>query len=343
MAGETYRIGVVGASSLAGKELADNLNESSFASSTLVLLDDDDLLGTMTSAGDEAAFIQKLDDDSFDGMDFVFFAGNPEMTKTRWQSARAAGASIVDLTYALTDEKNVAVRAPWLVGNRVGVSNGLSLATSAIIAAHPVATMLALIAGRVLAVGLKSMAATVMEPASEHGRGAMDELQQQTINLLSFQPLPKEQYDAQVAFNLLTGLGDTAKIHFAATGQRILKQYTDLGEGRLPELALQLVQAPVFHGYTVSLLIEVASPATIEQVEASLTGPYVDVLTADSEPPSNLTAAGQGDFLVRVTAADSAGTRFWIWIAADNIRMHTLNAIACAVELQKLRPDGRVQ
>ena len=35
----------------------------------------------------------------------------------------------------------------------------------------------------------------------------MDELHQQTVNLLSFQPLPKDVFDAQVAFNLVARYG----------------------------------------------------------------------------------------------------------------------------------------
>ena len=45
-------------------------------------------------------------------------------------------------------------------------------------------------------------AATVIVPASEFGRAAMDELHQQTVNLLSFQSLPRAVYDAQAAYNL---------------------------------------------------------------------------------------------------------------------------------------------
>ena len=43
----------------------------------------------------------------------------------------------------------------------------------------------------------------MFEPASEHGQRGMDELHQQTVNLLSFQPLPKDVFDAQVAFNMV--------------------------------------------------------------------------------------------------------------------------------------------
>ena len=101
MANRMYRIGIVGASSLVGKELSDELGESPLAASDFVLLDDEDVAGQVTTAGDEPAFIQRIEASSFNKMDFVFFAGSSEVTKKHWQDARRAGASIVDLTYAL--------------------------------------------------------------------------------------------------------------------------------------------------------------------------------------------------------------------------------------------------
>ena len=54
------------------------------------------------------------------------------------------------------------------------------------------------------------MTASVFQPASEQGQKGMDELHEQTVNLLSFQQLPKNIYDAQVAFNLVGRYGDRA-------------------------------------------------------------------------------------------------------------------------------------
>jgi aspartate-semialdehyde dehydrogenase len=347
MTSRLYRIGVVGASSLAGKELAEELGESMLAASNVVLLDDDETVaGQLTSTGEEPAFIQKLESSSFDGMDFVFFAGSDEVTKRHWQDARRAGASIIDLTYALEAEKDALVRSPWVAEAGETAERAPDLNTPAVIAAHPVAVMLALVAARLKAAGLKSMAATVMEPASEHGREAMDEMHQQTVSLLSFQALPKEQYDAQVSFNLLPTLGENAKVQLGKTELRIRAQYAELGRGDLPSLALQMVQAPVFHGYVVSVLIEMDKPLKVEDVERALEGEHIDLAGEDGEPPSNLTAAGQEDIMARVVddyGAAESGTRFWLWLAADNLKLTAINAIACAVELRRLRPSGKVQ
>jgi aspartate-semialdehyde dehydrogenase len=349
MANEIYRIGIVGASSLVGKELSDELGESLLGASDFVLLDEDEAAGQITATGDEASFIQRLEASSFEKMDFVFFAGTAEVTKKHWHNARKAGASIIDMTYALAGEKDVPARAPW-VGETLAAKtpNGqeLDLTTPAVVAGHPAAVMVALVAARLQAkLSLKSVVATVLEPASENGRLAMDELHQQTVNLLSFQTLPREQYDAQVAFNLLPSLGEAAKVKLAITEARIREDYAAFSGGLLPPLALQLVQAPVFHGYTVSMLVEVGQSATAEQIEAALVGEHVDVVSGESDPPSNLSAAGQEDILVRVSEdIGGAGvSRFWLWLAADNLKLAALNAIACAGELRRLRPLGKVQ
>lgn len=345
-----YRIGIVGASSLVGKELSDELGESVLAASDFVLLDEDEAAGQVTAAGDEVSFIQRLEASSFDRMDFVFFAGSAKVTKKYWQDARRAGASIVDLTYALVGEKDVWARAPWvseaLAAKASANGAEVDLNTAAVVVGHPAALMLALAAARLQAkLPLKSVAATVMEPASENGRLAMDELHQQTVNLLSFQTLPREEYDAQVAFNVLPSLGENAKVKLTVIDKRIREQYAEFSVGVLPPLALQVVQAPVFHGYVMSVLVEVGRPATVDEIEAALVGEHIDVVSGESDPPSNLSAAGQEDIMVRVSedAGGEGGSRFWLWMAADNLKLAALNAIACAGELRRLRPQGKVQ
>jgi aspartate-semialdehyde dehydrogenase len=351
MTSKVYRIGIVGASSLTGKELNEELGESSLAASSIVLLEDEDAsVGKLTTSGDEISLIQKLERAAFDGMDFVFFAGRREETVKYWQDARKAGAGIVDLTYALEGEKDVLVASPWIseaAGRQSVLGGEFDLGTQTVIPAHPVVVMLGIVAARVQRrFPLHAIAATVMEPASQHGSAAMDELHQQTVSLLSFQDLPREQYDAQVSFNLLAALGDAAKVELRTTEERIQRQYAAVSNGSLPPLVLQMVQAPVFHGYVASVYLETAEPVTLAQLEGALAGEHVDLVTDGSESPSNLSAAGQEEIMVRAKRGfegDGAGTHFWLWMAADNLKLAAVHAIACAGELGRLRPSGKVQ
>jgi aspartate-semialdehyde dehydrogenase len=353
---EQYKIAIVGASALRGKELNEVLSESALAAAEFTLMDDEAQLGQLESVGDEVTFIQRIDPDAFAREDFVFFAGSQEATRKHWKSAHKAGASILDLTYALEGDRGVLVRAPWVLdamreqaadGRQEAKNEDPDLSTPAIVPAHPVAVALGLILARLQDLGeVKSAAATVLEPASEYGREAMDELHQQTVGLLSFQTLPKQAYDTQVAFNLVPVLGEAAKISLAASEARIRRHYQILSAGLLPEVAVQLVHAPVFHGHTFSLAIELDEPASPEHVEAALGAEHVDVILGDADAPNNLNSSGQADIMVRVRAhhgEQRESNRFWIWASLDNLKLSALNAVACAMELRKLRPLGKVQ
>ena len=93
-----YRIAIVGAASIRGKQLNEALSESSFAAAEFVLMDDQKALGQLEAVGDEATFIQPITAESFARIDFTFFAGTAELTRRHWQVAQRAGSSIVDLS-----------------------------------------------------------------------------------------------------------------------------------------------------------------------------------------------------------------------------------------------------
>jgi aspartate-semialdehyde dehydrogenase len=339
---------------LRGKELNDALADSPFADADFLLMDDEAELGSLEAVGDEVTFIQRIEPGSFKRVDFAFFAGEQQLTLKHWEAANKAGASIVDLSAALEGKPGVLVRAPWVDAeleplaahaNPAPVAPGLE--TPAIVPAHEVAVALALLLGRVAqSTPVRTASATVLEPASEYGRAAMDELHQQTVKLLSFQDLPRQVYDTQVAFNTTPAFGESAIFSLATSESRIRRHFAILSAGRLPDVAVQLLHAPVFHGYGMSLFVELASPTSLDQMEASLAGEHVEIVTAESDPPTNLTVAGQENILVRVrphNTKEPETTRFWIWAGLDNLRFAVLNALACALELKRLRPSGEVQ
>jgi aspartate-semialdehyde dehydrogenase len=344
---EAYKITIVGGASLRGKELTEVLGDSAFGAAEFALLDDEAEVGRLEAAADEATFIRRIEEDSFDHADFVFFASEPETTRKHWRSALNAGASIIDLTYALEGQRGVLVRGPWLREQTAPSSEDPNLSTPAIVPANPAALALGLLLGRLQELSAVTRAsATVLEPASEYGRAAMDELHQQTVGLLSFQTLPKDVYDTQVAFNAVVSVGESAKVNLGESEARVRRHYALLSGERLPEAEVQLVHAPVFHGQGISLAVELDRPRRLEEVKAALGGEHVEVVADDANSPNNLSSAGQSDVMVRVRTSDGreeATNRFWIWASLDNLKIAALNAVACAMELRRLRPQGKVQ
>ena len=327
-----YKIAIAGASTLLGRELKEALSESPLAAATFVLLDEEEVQGQLDQVGDEVTFVQAIDLESFDRVDFTFFAGAEALTRKHWRAALRAGSTVLDLSGALDQETGVLVRAPWL-GSEAASAD---LFTPAVVPAHPAALALALLLERLQqAAPVRFAAATVLEPASAFGRAAMDELHQQTVNLLSFQGLPRATYDAQAAYNLLSGLGESATINLGAEEARIRRH-------------LQVIHAPVFHGHAFSIAVELERAVDISALEEVLNGDHVDLVLEDTDSPSNLAATGQNDVLVRLRTEKGGrnpnqASRLWLWAASDNLRIHAQNAVECALDLRRLRPAGTVQ
>ncbi|MFZ0392411.1 MAG: Asd/ArgC dimerization domain-containing protein, partial [Terracidiphilus sp.] len=111
---------------------------------------------------------------------------------------------------------------------------------------------------------------------------------------------------------------------------------------------LQVIAAPVFHGHAFSVAIDLDRPVELAALEEALGGEHVDLVLEDTDSPSNLAATGQNDVLVRLRPVQQGrnpmqSSRFWLWAASDNLRLGAQNAVACALDLRRLRPQGTVQ
>src|SRR3989441_8468251 len=341
--GNFYRLAIVGAGTLKGKEVAEVLSDRNFPSLDIKLLDDDESLGQLETLKDEITFIQSVRTEQFDKIDFTFFASDPDCTRRNWKTARKAGSAIVDLSYALEDEPDAVVRSPW-IERQLGQALTVELQPGPSVVAHPAAVVLALILLRAQRAGkVKRAVATVYEPASEHGQKGMDELHEQTVNLLSFQQLPKNVFDVQVAFNMVTRYGEQSVPPLGTVENRVLNHYRRVAGTEAPAPSLLIVQAPIFHGHAFAIHLELAASADLDALSQSLAGEHVAVTHLAEDSPSNVNAAGQNDILVSMVPDANAANGVWLWAAADNLRIAAATAVECAEAMAASRPTGKIQ
>ncbi len=341
--GNFYRLAIVGAGALKGKEVADVLNDRNFPSIDVKLLDDEEALGKLESVGDEVTFIQNVRTEQFQNIDFTFFASDPESTRHNWKTARDAGSAIIDLSSALEDEPGATVRSPW-IERQLGQPLIPELQPGPAVVAHSAAVVLALLLLRAQKAGLvKHAVATVFEPASEHGQKGMDELHEQTVNLLSFQPMPKNIFDAQVAFNMVARYGEHSAPALATVQSQVLKHYQRIAGKDAPLPSLLLVQAPIFHGHAFAIHLEFGQATDVETISRALSGDHVKLSQAAEDAPTNVNAAGQGDVQVSIVVDTSRANGFWLWAASDNLRIAAATAVECAETIAATRPRGKIQ
>jgi aspartate-semialdehyde dehydrogenase len=331
------RVAIVGASSLRGKELKQVLEDRNFPASDIVLLDESVMAGTLTEAGGEPTFIRALDEDSFEGVRFAFFAGSAADAERSWQPAHRAGATVIDLTGAATARDGPATWIPSLatiLPQRPGAgANGNAQAAVYRSPAAPV-LIACTIAAALGKFSPQSVALLLFPPVSERDQAGVDELEGQTANLLSFRPIEQPVFDAQVAFNLLASYGEACQPRLADARAAVAAEVAKYLDGRTVVPAIQLVQAPVFYGYAFAAYADFAARPPTEQLEAALGNLGVKIGGAGDPAPSNVSAAGESEIqLARIETDPNVAGGVWLWGVADNLRLAAVNAVRIAEEL----------
>jgi aspartate-semialdehyde dehydrogenase len=330
------RVAIAGASTLRGKELKQTLEDRKFPVTDFVLLDESLPAGTLAEAGGEPTFIRALDEESFSGVRFAFFAGSADEAVHGWKSARQAGATVIDLTGGLAKLPNAFAWIPSL--SRLLPPSGSAqpeFAPAQAVYSSPVpGAMIA--ASLVAALHSLSPSRVVLQlflPVSEQGQAGIDELESQTADLLSFRPVSKRIFDAQAAFNLLYAYGEASPSKLEEIRSGIADATARYLAGRVPVPAMQIVQAPVFHGYTFSAYAEFAAPKDPQEIEAAVADAGMKV-TDGGEAPNAVNVAGEDAIqLARVSRDSNVSTGMWLWGAADNLRLAASNAVQIAEEL----------
>lgn len=338
-----FNVAVVGATALKGKEVRDVLGERNFPAVDIKLLDEDDVLGQLEQVNDEPSIVMGVLPEHLDGVDFSFLTAEEGFIAQTWATVRDSGSEIIDLSYALENNTDLILRAPW-VERELGRNHKVALRSVPVVIAHPAAVVMALLLARLQkAAPVQFASAVIGQPASEYGRRGMDELHDQTVNLLSFQQMPNAVFGTQAAFNLFAQPVEGARPTLRETESRIVRHFKALAQEEIAVPAVLLLQAPVFHGYTFAVFVRMAAPVTAPELERALAGPHIVVTGGDEEFPSNVHVAGSSEILASIRPAGADSDGFWLFAACDNLRVSAIQAVECAEEMVQTRPRGQLQ
>jgi aspartate-semialdehyde dehydrogenase len=333
---DIVRIAIAGAASLLGKELRSWLEESNFPANGIRLVDEEFVAGTLTESAGEPAVIETVTHDSFDGVRFAFFSGSPAFSKRHAAEASRAGAVVIDLSGGLGEEPDARPWIPALDGALAPPAPSMTAGKPQSMYVVPSAPSDAAISisAAFAPAGLKRLALTVLQPVSEYGPEAIEELESQVVKLLSFQPMSKIVFDAQIGFNLLSSYGPESGLKLEDGRERITSECVRYLAERAPVPAATLIQAPVFHSQAFTAYAEFNSPPELEDLAARLEGAGLKVARAKDEPPTNINVVGESRPVLKQPRRDSGiETGVWLWGVADNLRVPSATAVAIAEKL----------
>jgi aspartate-semialdehyde dehydrogenase len=322
------RVAIVGASTLKGREIQSVLRDRKFPLKKLVLLDSDEDLGRLSEFEGEPVVSLAINDTSLEFLDVAFFASNAEQTRAHAHLAAKNKFLLVDLSHAFSEDASVPVFLESQPSDRA-IASPLGLVASP----HPAAITVATILQRLSqAFSFDNIVVTIFEPASERGNNAVEELRQQTISIFSFQKIPKTVFDSQLAFNLLSRLGEDAKEPLINSERVIANHVRALSRLGSPLPSIALIQAPMFHSHAFSFFVEMDATVPITELEKCLESDAISVTATDDEPPSPVDVAGNEGIQVGGMRRDLFNPRgVWFWAASDNLRLAAVNAVT-AVE-----------
>jgi aspartate-semialdehyde dehydrogenase len=312
------RAAIVHPLTLLGKELRDTLGPRGLFSDIRLLSPRDDEIGNLTDIGSAAAFVARLDADALENVDVAFFCGNAEETRAALRLLPPGTTGIVLSTDATAADGRPVV---------AGVNDGAAARGTVLLSPHPAVILLAHLAAPLRALAVEEVVATAVLPASIHGDPGIEELFEQTRQILTLtQRRPTPVFGAQLAFNLLPvpGVPSSQNEPIAAELQAVL--------GNDPPVALQLVQGGVFHSLAASVFVRCAQKVDPKALRKTLgQNPHIELVRKPGHLGPIDAAAHEKVLVGAVREEPAAPGAAWIWASMDNLtRGGVLNAVALA-------------
>jgi aspartate-semialdehyde dehydrogenase len=322
-------VAIVGGESLLGKEIHELLDSRKAAANvTLVTsIEAEEMKGAsiLTRSADEPLVMASIELADLASARVVVLAGSKSSSEKAYKKLSSAkpAPSVIDVSGGLEDLAEARLRAPMV--EPAGFDGKAAVQTIA----HPAAIAIALLVTHLQKAGaIRRSVIEIFEPVSERGQAGIGELQKQAVALLSFKPLPKDVFDAQISFNMLSQYGSESPLSLEDIEQKIDRHLASLlAASAAPMPSLRLIQAPVFHGYSISVWMEFEENPGSDAIFQALASPNIDIRSGDLEPPTNVGVAGQGGITVGSIAQDRNQPRaWWFWMVADNLQIAAENA-----------------
>jgi aspartate-semialdehyde dehydrogenase len=320
MAGDDYRVGVLGATGLVGSTILELLSERGFPVAEVVPLASERSAGKEIEWNGQTLTVQALGEDSIQGLDLVLSSAGGSVSGTWTPKIVAAGATVVDNTSFWRMHDDVPLVVAEVNPDALAHHNG-------IIANPNCSTMQMVVALKPLfdAAGIERLVISTYQAVSGTGKAAIDELLEESHAILHGREASASIYPHQIGFNVLAQAGTFAPGDDHTDEERKLINETRkiLGDREI-KISATCVRVPVVTGHSEAVNVETREPLSPEQArELLVAAPGVTVVDdpETSSFPMAIEAAGRDDvFVGRIRRDPGNESALDLWIVSDNLR-----------------------
>lgn len=334
---DKFVVAIVGATGLVGRTMVEMLEAVDFPVERLKLLATEQSAGKLIDFNGAATVVQTLEEASFHDTDFALFSAGAPVAKQFAPLAVEAGCTVIDNSSAFRMEPDVPLVVPEINPQAIETHKG-------IIANPNCSTIQMVMALKPLHdyAHVKRVVVSTYQSVSGKGKAAMDELFEQTRDMLGFQDPVCQVFPYRIAFNCLPQCDVFLENDDTKEERKMVSETQKIFDSSI-KVSATAVRVPVFNGHSEAVNIEFENPCPPMKARELLSQmPGISVIDDPKQEryPMASEIVGKHDvFVGRIRRDETVRHGLNLWIVADNlIKGAALNAVQIAqrlVELEK--------
>jgi aspartate-semialdehyde dehydrogenase len=332
-----YKVAVVGATGNVGREILAILAERDFPADEMRALASENSVGREVSFGDDDVLkVEPLSGFDFRGIDLVLSATGAKVSAEFAPRAAAAGAVVIDNSSQFRMDPDVPLVVPEVNANALAGFGRRNIVANPNCATIQLAVALAPL-HRIARI--RRVVVATYQAVSGAGKEAMDELFTQTRAIYVNDPLQKENFTKQIAFNVIPHIDVFMDDGSTREEWKMAVETKKILDPKI-KVTATCVRVPTFIGHAEAVNLEFERPLSAEDARAALRrAPGVSVVDhrADEGYVTPVECAGDDlVFVSRIRDDITVENGLSLWIVADNLRKGAaLNAVQIAEALTK--------
>ena len=312
-------VAVVGATGAVGQEMLRVLGQREFPVGEIRLLASERSVGKTLRFRGKDEPVQLLEEGAFEGVQIALFSAGGSVSKEFVPAAVKAGAIAVDNTSAFRMEPEIPLVVPEVNPDAIREHKG-------IIANPNCSTIQMVVALKPLhdRARIRRIVVSTYQATSGAGQKAMDELFNQTRELLNGMSAEVKAFQHRIAFNCIPHIDVFQENGYTREEMKMVEETRKIFGDDSIAITATAVRVPVFYGHAEAVTIETEEKITPREAREILEqAPGVRVMDdpAANSYPMQMDAAGQDETLVgRIREDISHPQGLCLWVVADNIR-----------------------
>lgn len=329
---EKYNVAVVGATGAVGREMVSILEERNFPLQDLKLLATERSAGTVMECQGEEYVVEVSSPEAFENIDIALFSAGTSASEKLAPEAKKRGAVVVDNSNAFRMDPEVPLVVPEVnpedMFDHDGIIANPNCSTTQMVAAlkplHDEA-------------GIERIVVSTYQAVSGTGKDAIEELREQTKEVMEGKEASTEVYPHQIAFNVLPHIDTFFANGYTKEELKMVNETQKIMEEDI-KITATAARVPVFNGHAEAINLETESKLTADRAQELLAAaPAVEV----KDKPEKAVYPLQTDIettdavlVGRIRDDETIDNGLNLWVTANNLRKGAaLNTIQIAERL----------